>query len=54
MEWLLQNWIWLALGIGAIYMMSRGGGCCGSHGGDEQVKTGKPETGEASVPHHHS
>ena len=56
MEWLSQNWIFLALGIGAIFMMSRGargGGCCRSHGGDDQVKTGKPDAGEASVHHRH-
>jgi Cu+-exporting ATPase len=45
MEWLAQNWIWLALGIGAVFMFSRGalgghgghGGCCGSggHGGQK-------------------
>ena len=54
MEWLSQNWVWLALGIGAIFMMRRGGGCCGSHGGDEQLKTGKPGAGEASAPHRHA
>ena len=36
MEWLLQNWIWLALGVGTVFMM-RGGGaggcCCGNYGG---------------------
>ena len=33
MEWLTQNWIWLALAIGMIFMMRRGGagGCCGGH-----------------------
>ena len=25
MGWLSQNWIWLALGIGIIYLMNRGG-----------------------------
>jgi hypothetical protein len=56
MEWLSQNWIWLALGIGALFMMSRGargGGCCGSHGGDDKVEAGKPDAGEASVHHRH-
>ncbi len=24
MEWLLQNWVWLALGIGAIFLIGRG------------------------------
>jgi hypothetical protein len=37
MEWLLQNWIWLALAAGAFWLLSRGrrggpmGGCCGGH-----------------------
>jgi hypothetical protein len=32
MEWLSQNWIWLAFGVGMLLMMRRGGagGCCGS------------------------
>jgi len=37
MEWLSQNWVWLALTIGIVFMMRRGGhgGCCGGsgHGG---------------------
>jgi hypothetical protein len=34
MEWLTQNWIWLALGIGAVLMMRRGAhGGHGGHGG---------------------
>ena len=45
MEWLSQNWIWLALGIGAFVMMSRGGGCCGVHGGRDKGKTGGRATG---------
>jgi len=53
MEWLSQNWIWLALGIGAVYMMSRGGGCCASHGSHDQAGTGKPGTGDAGAPHPH-
>lgn len=33
MEWLSQNWIWLALIVGAFWLFSRGrhggkGGCC--------------------------
>ena len=46
MEWLSQNWIWLALGIGAVFMMNRGGGCCGGHGGRDQGKADKPDTGQ--------
>ena len=40
MEWISQNWLWLALGIGIVVMMRRGGhgGCCGGggHGGDDK------------------
>lgn len=36
MEWLAQNWIWLVLGIGLLFLMQRGGMGCGvghgSHG----------------------
>lgn len=46
MEWLSQNWIWLALGIGAVFMMSRGGGCCGGHGSRDPVKAGGRGTGD--------
>jgi hypothetical protein len=57
MEWLSQNWIWLALGIGVVFMMSRGakgGGCCGGHGADQGKpgKPGEPGTGETGVHHH--
>ena len=37
MEWLSQNWIWLGLIVGVIWLLSRGrhgglmGGCCGGH-----------------------
>lgn len=37
MEWLSQNWIWLALAVGVVLLLSRGrhgamsGGCCGEH-----------------------
>ena len=39
MEWLSQNWIWLALGIGMVIKIRRGGagGCCGGgHGADDK------------------
>lgn len=38
MEWLTQNWIWLALGLGAFIMMRRGGfgHYAGGHGGHEE------------------
>lgn len=37
MEWLSQNWIWVVLVAGVIWLLSRGrhgglmGGCCGTH-----------------------
>jgi hypothetical protein len=36
MNWLTQNWVWIALAIGAVWLFSRGGlaGCgMGGHGG---------------------
>ena len=42
MDWLSQNWIWVLLAAGAIWMFARGrhggmgmmgGGCFGGHGG---------------------
>ena len=38
MEWLSQNWFWLVLIVGVIWLLKRGsrgglmGGCCGGHG----------------------
>lgn len=38
MEWLTNNWVWILVGIGLVWFMSRGHagmGCCGgghSHG----------------------
>ena len=34
MDWLAQNWVWLAFAAGLVLMMRRGGagGCCGGHG----------------------
>ena len=59
MEWLSQNWIWLALGVGAVFMMTRGGGCCGGggHGTDSKQREseGLPpkEIRGDGVGHHH-
>lgn len=39
MEWLSQNWVWLAFATGMLLMMRRGGagGCCGgAHGADRK------------------
>lgn len=52
MEWLANNWVWILVGIGFVWLMSRGGagmGCCGgghSHGthkeGSEKEAEAKP------------
>jgi hypothetical protein len=36
MEWLSQNWGWLAFAVAMLFMMRRGGagGCCGGHATD--------------------
>jgi len=38
MEWLSQNWIWIVVAVGAVWLFSRmhrgggmAGGCCGGH-----------------------
>ena len=40
MEWLSQNWIWLAFAVGMVVMMRRGGagGCCGGGHGDHNKR----------------
>ncbi len=46
MEWLSQNWIWLAFAVGMVVMMRHGGagGCCGGgHGKDDK----SPEAADA-------
>lgn len=32
MAWLAQNWVFLVAIVGVVFLMSRGGGCCGGHG----------------------
>jgi hypothetical protein len=53
MEWLSQNWILLALGIGMVMMMRRGsaGGCCGGgHGAaDKQPQVEDSRTDRAAA-----
>lgn len=56
MEWLSQNWIWLALAIGAVWLLSRMrhgsamGGCCGgmAHEGPHEAR--KAEGGDTPPP----
>lgn len=44
MQWLAQNWIWIALGIGALFFMTRMGGMggCGiGHSGHRREEDGE-------------
>jgi YHS domain-containing protein len=64
MNWLLQNWVWVALAIGAVWMFRRGGlaGCGmgghGSHGGQSELmgsssggmRSGGGQTGDVNSP----
>lgn len=47
MDWLAQNWIWIALAIGAFFLVSRAGGCGTghsrhSHGDEKAAAAAKP------------
>ena len=62
MEWLAQNWIWLAFGIGFVLMLRRAGhgghgGCCGGGHGNKDGKhveaTAASATGQAAGHQHH-
>ncbi len=40
MNWLYSNWIWLALGVGALALFASGRGGCGmGHGGHAGMAT---------------
>ncbi len=51
MEWLGQNWLWIALAIGAFFLMTRMGGGCGvgdsrtHHHDDDRRDTVPPSAG---------
>jgi hypothetical protein len=52
MEWLSQNWGWLAFGVAMLFMMRRGGagGCCGGHGAhDKRPAAEGPQAKSAST-----
>lgn len=57
MEWLAQNWIWLVLFVGVMWLLSRGrhggamGGCC-AHGVAHEgpAADGKARGADASPP----
>lgn len=50
MEWLSQNWIWLVLIVGVIWLLNRGrhggmmGGCCGGHDMAHEGPAGERKT----------
>ncbi len=48
MQWLSQDWIWLALGIGAIFLVRQGGlGCRGAgHHAHDRGRAGGQGSGE--------
>jgi len=51
MEWLSQNWIWLAFAALVIWMMRGGaaGGCCGGgHAGHDKQPESKGADGKSS------
>lgn len=55
MEWLSQNWIWLAFLAVVIWMFSRRGGhgamgCCGSHRAAHDGTPGKGDAQNATAP----
>lgn len=51
MDWIVQNWLWLALGVGAVFFMSRMGGCGMSHsGGHRQEASARAEPPAAAGP----
>lgn len=56
MNWLAQNWVWIALGIGVLWLFSRAGlagcgmgahGSHGKHGDTESRSGGTSDTGES-------
>ena len=55
MEWLSQNWIWLAFAVGMVVMMRRGGagGCCGGHRSHKESEAEGSQIKEVGVSGHH-
>ena len=55
MEWLSQNWIWLVLGVGVVWLLSRGRhgglmGGCSTHGMAHEGPPGDAKGGSADTP----
>jgi len=55
MDWLLQNWLWVLLALGAVWMFSRRGlagygmGGHGGHGGPSGPGSGVPPSADTSA-----
>jgi len=49
MEWLSQNWIWIALAVGVLWLYSRGrhGGLLGGRGAHQTAHNGPAGDGKA-------
>ena len=44
MEWLSQNWVWLAFGLAMLFMMRRGaGGCCAGRANEKRPAAENPQ-----------
>ena len=60
MEWLTENWLWILLGIGFVWLLSRGGtgmGCCGgshAHGTPKESpeREGQEKPARTKTPYH--
>jgi len=54
MEWLASNWLWILVGIGFVWFMSRGHagiGCCGSgHSHGTAKESSEQEPGDKQTP----
>jgi len=65
MEWLSQNWVWIVVAVGVVWLFARMraggamGGCCGGHemaheGPDAAKKeAGAQDANAATAPHKH-
>jgi hypothetical protein len=52
MEWLEANWVWILVGVGFVWFMSRGHagmGCCGRHPQDTHKDSTEQEGREKMI-----
>lgn len=47
MQWLQQNWLWIAFAIGAFFMMTRMGGCGMGFAGGHRSRSGRSDSDAA-------